>query len=89
MFWQFYLAQSLWNKKFVKVRSKSLYTRSLVGEGIKTINDLVDTERFFKNWETISNELNLNPIHFRMVRSMPFYSKQMEKWKDIQVIAQC
>ena len=36
------LAQSLSNNKFVKVKSKSLYTPSLVRKGIETINDLVD-----------------------------------------------
>ena len=37
---------------------------SLVMKGIITINDLVDIEGFVKNWETISKEFNLNPIHF-------------------------
>ena len=37
---------------------------SLVRKGIKTINDLVDIEGSIKNWETISKEFNLNPIHF-------------------------
>ena len=58
------LAQLLWNKKLIKVKSKSLYTMSLVRKGIKTINDLVDTEGSIKNWETVSKEFNLNPIHF-------------------------
>ena len=60
------LAQSLWNNKFVKVKSKikSLYTMSLVRKGIKTITDLVDIKGSIKNWETISKEFNLNPIHF-------------------------
>ena len=58
------LGQSLWNNKFVKVKSKGLYTMSLVRKGIKTINDLVDIEGSIKNWETISKEFNLNPIHF-------------------------
>ena len=55
------LTQLLWNNKFVKVKSKSLYTMSLVRKGI---NDLVDIEISIKNWETISKEFNLNPIHF-------------------------
>ena len=42
------LAQSLWNNKFVKVKSKSLYTMSLVRKGIKTINDIVDIEESIK-----------------------------------------
>ena len=58
------LAQLLWNNKFVKVKSKRLYTMSLVRKGIKTIDDLVDIEGSIKNWETISKEFNLNPIHF-------------------------
>ena len=58
------LVQSLWNNKFVKVKSKSLYTLSLVTKCIKTINDLLDTEESIKNWETISKEFNLNPIDF-------------------------
>ena len=58
------LAQSLWNNKFVKIKSKSLYSMSLVRKGIKTISDLVDIEGSFKNWGTISKECNLNPIHF-------------------------
>ena len=58
------LAQSLWNNKFVEVKSNSLYTMSLVRKGIKTINDLVDIEGSIKNWETISKEFNMNPIHF-------------------------
>ena len=58
------LAQSLWNNKFVKVKSKSLYTMSLVRKGIKTVIDLVDIEGSIKNWETISREFNLHPIHF-------------------------
>ena len=37
---------------------------SLIRKGIKTINDLVDIEGSIKNWETISKEFNLNPIHF-------------------------
>ena len=57
------LAQLQWNNKFVKVKSKSLYTLSLVRKGIKTINDLVDNEGSIKNWETISKEFNPNPIH--------------------------
>ena len=35
---------------------------SFVRKGIKTINDLY--EGSIKNWETISKECNLNPIHF-------------------------
>ena len=31
------LAQSLWNNKFVKVKSKSLYTMSIVRKGIKQL----------------------------------------------------
>ena len=58
------LAQSVWNNKFVKVKSKSLYTVSLVRKGIKTINNLVEIEGSIKNWETISKGFNLNPIHF-------------------------
>ena len=58
------LAQSLWSNKFVKVKSKSLYTMSLVRKSIKTINNLVDIEGFIKNWETISKEFNLSPIQF-------------------------
>ena len=58
------LAQSLWNNKFVKVKSKGLYTMSLFRKVIKIINDLVDTEGSIKNWKTISKEFNLNPIHF-------------------------
>ena len=58
------LAQSLWNNKFVNVKSKSLYTMSLVRKGIKTINALVDIEGSIKNWETFSKKFNLNPIHF-------------------------
>ena len=73
------LAQSLWNNKFAEVKSKSLYNLSLVSKGIKTINDLVDIERSIKNWETISKEFNLNPIHFlewyRVCISIP------NKWK--------
>ena len=45
------LAQSLWNNKFVKVKSLSRYTLSLVRKSIKTINDLVDIEGSIKNWE--------------------------------------
>ena len=74
------LAHSLWNNKSVKVKSRSLYTPSLVRKGIKTINDLVGTEESIKNWETISKEFNLNPIHFfGVVRCMQLYPKQMEK----------
>ena len=73
------LAQSLWNNKFVKVKSKSLYTLPLVRKGIKTFNDLVDSEGLIKNWETISKEFNLNSIHFlewhRVCSSIP------NKWK--------
>ena len=73
------LAQSLWNNKFVKVKSKSLYIMSLVRKGIKTINDLVDVEGSIKNWETISKEFNLNPMHF-----LEWYgvcSSVLNKWK--------
>ena len=69
------LAQSLWNNKFVKVKSKSLYTLPLVRKGIKTFSDLVDSEGLIKNWETISKEFNLNSIHFlewyRVCSSIP------------------
>ena len=58
------LAQSLWNNKFVKVKSKTLYTMFLVRKGIKTIDDLIDIERSIRNCETISKEFNLNPIQF-------------------------
>ena len=73
------LGQSLWNNKFVKVKSKGLYTMSLVRKGIKTINDLVDIEGSIKNWETISKEFNLNPIYvlewYGVCSSIP------NKWK--------
>ena len=58
------LTQSLWNTKFVKVKSKTLYTLSLVRKRIKTICDLVNIEGSIKNWETISKEFNLKIIHF-------------------------
>ena len=73
------LAQSLWNNKFVKVISKSLYTMSLVRKGIKTINDLVDIEGSIKNWETISKEFNRNPMHF--LERYGVCSSIPNKWK--------
>ena len=73
------LAQSLWNSKFFKVKSNSLYTPSLVRKGNKAINDLVDIEGSIKNCETTSEEFNLNPIQFlewyRVCSSIP------NKWK--------
>ena len=73
------LAQSLWNNKFVKVKPKSLYTIFLVRKGIKTINDLIDIEGSIKNWETISKEFTLNPMHvlewYEVCSSIP------NKWK--------
>ena len=51
------LAQSLWNNKFVKVKSKSLYTMSLVRKGIKTINDLVDIEGSTKTGKLLARNV--------------------------------
>ena len=54
--------QSLWNNKFIQTKSKSLYDESLVSRGIMTINNLFGNEGELKNWETLSQEFNLNSI---------------------------
>ena len=58
--------QSLWNNKFIKSKSKSLYDDSLVSKGIMSVSNLFDRkgELKLKNWETVSQEFNLNPVHF-------------------------
>ena len=56
--------QSLWNNKFIHTKSKSLYDESLVSKGIMTVSNLFDNEGELKNWETVSQEFSLNPIHF-------------------------
>ena len=56
--------QSLWNNKFIRTKSKSLYDESLVSKGIMTVSNLFDNEGELENWETVSQEFSLNPIHF-------------------------
>ena len=56
--------QSMWNNKFINTKSKSLYNELLVSKGIITVSNLFDNEGELKNWETISQEFSLNPIHF-------------------------
>ena len=56
--------QSLWNNAFIHTKSESLYDESLVFKGIMTVSNLFDNEGELKNWETVSQEFNLNPIHF-------------------------
>ena len=51
------LAQSLWNNKFDKVKSKSLYTMSLVRKSTETINDLVDIEGSIKIGKLLARNL--------------------------------
>ena len=55
---------SLWNSKFIHTKSKSLCDESLVSKGIMTVSNLFDNEGELKNWETISEEFSLNPVHF-------------------------
>ena len=67
--------QSLWNNKFIHTKSKSLYDESLVSKGIMTVSNLFDNEGELKDWETVSQEFSLNPIHFlkwyRVLKSIP------------------
>ena len=56
--------QSLWSNKFMHTKSKSLYDESLVSKGIMTVSNLFYNEGELKNWETVSQEFSLNPIHF-------------------------
>ena len=56
--------QSLWNNEFIHTKSESLYDESLVSKGIMTVSNLFDNEDELKNWETVSQEFSLNPIHF-------------------------
>ena len=56
--------QSLWNDKFLHVKSNSLYDESLVSKGIMTVSNLFDNEDELKNWETVSQEFSSNPVHF-------------------------
>ena len=57
-------AKSLWNIKFIQSKSKSLYDDSLVSKGIMSVSNLFDRKGELKNWETLSQEFNLNPVHF-------------------------
>ena len=36
----------------------------MVSKGIRTVSNLFDREGELKNWENVSQEFNLNPIHF-------------------------
>ena len=56
--------QSLWNNKFIHSKFKSLYDDSLVSKGIIYVSNLFDKKGELKNWETVSQEFNLNPVHF-------------------------
>ena len=66
--------QSIWNNKFIQSKSKSLYDDSLVSKGIMTVSNLFDRKGELKNWEIVSQEFNLNLIHFlkwcRVLRSI-------------------
>ena len=35
-----------------------------VSKGIMFVSNLVDRKGELKNWETVSQEFNLNPVHF-------------------------
>ena len=67
--------QSLWNNEFIHTKSESLYDESLVSKDIMTVSNLFDNEGELKNWETVSQEFSLNPIHFLkwygVLKSMP------------------
>ena len=67
--------QSLWNNEFIHTKSESLYDESLVSKGITTVSNLFDNEGQLKNWETVSQEFSLNPIHFLkwygVIKSIP------------------
>ena len=56
--------QSLWNNKFIQSKSKSLCDDSLVSKGIMSVSIIFDRNGELKNWETVSQEFNLNPVHF-------------------------
>ena len=75
--------QSLRNNNFIQSKSESLYD-SLVSNGIMTVSNLFDRKGELKNWETVSQEFNLNPIHFlkwyRVLRSIP------SSWKKLQEV---
>ena len=58
------ITQSLWNNKFIHSKSKSLHDDSLVSKGIIYVSNLFDRKGELKNWETVSQEFNLNPVHF-------------------------
>ena len=67
--------QSLWNNKFIHSKSTSLYDDSLVSKGIIYVSNLFDRKGEMKNWETVSQEFNLNPVHFLkwygVIKSIP------------------
>ena len=73
------LGQSLWNNKFIGAKSKSLYIESLSKMAITIIFDLFNRDRVFKNWDSVSQEFNLEPAHFLewygVLNSIP------NKWK--------
>ena len=56
--------QSLWNNQFIHTKSESLYDELLVSKGIMTVSNLFENEGELKNYETVSQEFSLNPIHF-------------------------
>ena len=45
-------------------KSKSLYDKLLASKGIVTMSNLFYNGGELKNWETVSHEFSLNPIHF-------------------------
>ena len=75
--------QSLWNYEFIHTKSESLYDESLVSKGIMTVSNLFDNEDEQKNWETVSQEFTLNPMHFLkvygIVKSIPSCWKKILK----------
>ena len=80
--------QSLWNNKFIHSKSKSLYDHSLVSKGIIYVSNLFNRKGEMKNWETVSQEFNLNPVHFLkwygVLKSIPSSWKKALRSHSVQ-----
>ena len=57
-----------------------VFMMTLVSLGIMNVSNLFDRKGVLKNWETASQEFNLNPIHFlKWYGVLRSHSKQLEK----------
>ena len=67
--WSTFLSQPLWYNNFVKVGGKSIFYKNWADNGIYFINDLVNSEGKFYDYNTIVNILNTN-VNFLQVQGL-------------------